>query len=137
VIGAFRNFELNQLEIEGHPGIAFFPEENGVPAYDELILVAHGDTVDDPRIARFVDAIESATLWITNYPDEAWKLFAASAPDLDNELNKRSWRDTLPRLARRPAALDRRRYERFANFMKEAGMITEIPPLDSYTVELK
>ena len=31
VIGAFRNFELNQLELEGHPGRAFYPEEQGVP----------------------------------------------------------------------------------------------------------
>ena len=31
VIGAFRNFELNQLELEGRPGRAFYPEEEGVP----------------------------------------------------------------------------------------------------------
>lgn len=31
VIGAFRNFELNQLAIEGATGIAFYPEEHGVP----------------------------------------------------------------------------------------------------------
>lgn len=40
VIGAFRNFELNQMDIVKHPGRAFFPEEEGVPAYDELIVVA-------------------------------------------------------------------------------------------------
>jgi putative hydroxymethylpyrimidine transport system substrate-binding protein len=137
VIGAFRNFEMNQLDIEGHPGIAFFPEENGVPVYDELVVVARRDEVGDPRISKFLDAIEAATLWTTNHPDEAWKVFATSGPDLDNELNKRAWRDTLPRLAKRPAALDRRRYERFAEFMKDAGMITEIPPLDSYAVEVK
>ena len=31
VIGAFRNFELNQLALEGRPGRAFYPEEQGVP----------------------------------------------------------------------------------------------------------
>ena len=41
VIGAYRNFELNQLKIEGETGKAFFVEEEGVPAYDELILIAH------------------------------------------------------------------------------------------------
>ncbi len=46
--------------------------------------------------------------------EEAWGLFAKAHPDLDNELNKRAWRDTLPRLAKRPAALDRGRYDRFA-----------------------
>lgn len=136
VIGAFRNFELNQLDIEGKPGIAFYPEENGVPVYDELILVAKNDRLDDPRLGAFLDAVEEATLWLTNHPQEAWKLFAASKDDLDNELNERAWRDTLPRLAKRPGALDARRYERFARFMKEAGLIEEIPPLENYAVEL-
>ena len=31
VIGAFRNFELNQMDLEGKPGRAFFVEEHGVP----------------------------------------------------------------------------------------------------------
>ncbi|MCG6858364.1 MAG: ABC transporter substrate-binding protein [Salaquimonas sp.] len=137
VIGAFRNFELNQLDIEGHPGIAFYPEEHGVPVYDELVLVAKNDRVDDPKLRRFVDALEKATLWLTNHPDEAWALFIKSHGDLDDELNKRAWDDTLPRLAKRPGALDRYRYERFAEFMKESGLIKQVPPLDSYAVELK
>ena len=32
VIGAFRNFELNQMDIVKKPGLAFYPEEHGVPA---------------------------------------------------------------------------------------------------------
>jgi len=137
VIGAFRNFELNQLDIEGAPGIAFYPEEHGVPVYDELVLVARSDSLDKPALRRFVDVVEEATLWLTNHPDEAWALFAKSAPELDNELNRRAWADTLPRLAKRPAALDRGRYERFAAFMKASGLIAEIPPVESYAVELK
>ena len=31
VIGAYRNFELNQMDIEGHAGRAFYIEEEGVP----------------------------------------------------------------------------------------------------------
>ncbi len=31
VIGAFRNFELNQMEIEGVPGRCFYLEEEGLP----------------------------------------------------------------------------------------------------------
>lgn len=137
VIGAFRNFEMNQLDLENHPGIAFYPEEHGVPVYDELILVARNDRTDDPRFRRFVDVVEEATLWLTNHSEEAWTIFAASAADLDNELNRRAWRDTLPRLAKRPGALDARRYQRFAEFMKEAGLTKDIPLLESYAIELK
>lgn len=58
VIGAFRNFELNQLAIEGATGRAFYPEEHGVPSYDELILLANADHADDPAMAKLVEAIE-------------------------------------------------------------------------------
>ena len=54
VIGAFRNFELNQLELQGQPGRAFYPEEEGVPAYDELIFIANRAKLDDPRLGRFL-----------------------------------------------------------------------------------
>ncbi|MEL6968513.1 MAG: ABC transporter substrate-binding protein, partial [Pseudomonadota bacterium] len=57
VIGAFRNFELNQLDIEKRPGIAFYPEENGVPVYDELIFVVKSDRLDDKRWKPFMLAI--------------------------------------------------------------------------------
>ncbi len=137
VIGAFRNFELNQLDLQGRPGIAFFPEEHGVPAYDELVLVTKQGRQNEPAIGRMLDAVEEATMWLTNHPDEAWRLFVKGRRELDNELNARAWRDTLPRLAKRPAALDRRRYDRFAAFMKDAGLIDVVAPLESYATEVR
>lgn len=134
VIGAYRNFELNQLDIEGHPGRAFYPEEHGVPAFDELILIANNDSLDSPWMLPFLRAIERSTIFIINHPDEAWEVFRDSNPDiLDNELNRRAWRDTLTRFALRPAALDRQRYENFAAFMQSQGLIDTVPELDSYT----
>ena len=71
-------------------------------------------------------------------PEEAWKVFAAAAPEkLDNELNRRAWRDTVPRFALRPAALDMGRYRRFAAFLKDRGLIEKLPDLKTYAVELE
>ena len=137
VIGAYRNFELNQMDIEGKPGIAYYPEEHGVPVFDELILVAKSDNVDDPRFKTFIEVMEEATLFLTNHPDEAWEDFIAAYPDLNNELNIRAWRDTLPRFAKRPLALDRARYQRFADFMKSSGLIESSPALETYAIELQ
>ena len=53
VIGAYRNFELNQMEIEGIAGRCFYVEEEAVPTYDELIYVANKDTMDTDLIRRF------------------------------------------------------------------------------------
>ena len=136
VIGAFRNFELNQMDIVGKPGRAFYIEEEGVPTYDELILVAHADNLDDPRLRRLIDAIERGTQFLINHPEESWKLFLRGRKDLDDELNRRAWRDTLPRFALRPAALDSGRYARFAEFLERHGMIGSAGAVSDYAVEL-
>jgi len=136
VIGAFRNFELNQLALEGRPGRAFFVEENGVPPYDELILECRREKLNDPHMRAFVDALEEGVQYLINHPDESWQLFIRGRKDLDSELNRRAWRDTLPRFALRPGALDRARYLRFAAFLQKQGMIKTLPPLDEWAVEL-
>lgn len=138
VIGAFRNFELNQMDIENRPGRAFYVEEYGIPAYDELILVANRDSLGDPKLGKFVDGLEAGVQYLVNHPDDSWQLFiAGERKDLDDELNRRAWRDTLPRFALRPGALDRTRYQRFAEFLKDQDIITEIAPLESWAVELE
>ena len=136
-IGAFRNFELNQMDIEKRPGRAFLVEEHGVPSYDELILVAGSKNLSDPRLRRFVDALEEGVQYLVNHPDESWRLFVSHGREnLDDELNRRAWRDTLPRFALRPGALDRNRYQRFARFLEQEKIVGTAPPLDTWAVEL-
>ena len=135
VIGAFRNVEVNQMALAGHPARAFYPEEEGVPAYDELILVANKDKLADPRFKRFVGAVERATLFVENHPDEAWALFIKNHKDLDDDLDKRAWADTIRRLDADPAALDRDRYTKFAAFLTARGLLNNPPPVESYAVE--
>lgn len=137
VVGAFRNFELNQMMLEKRPGRAFYVEEYGIPAYDELIVVAARDQLADPRLRAFVDALEEGVRFLVNHPEESWALFIGNGRgQLDDELNRLAWRDTLTRFALRPGALDRRRYLRFAEFLRQRGMVSAIPPLDSWAVEL-
>jgi putative hydroxymethylpyrimidine transport system substrate-binding protein len=135
VIGAFRNFELTELKLEGKAGRAFFPEEHGVPSYDELIYIARQDKAGDPRFVKFMDAVEAATVFTLNHPDEAWALFIANQPKLDDALNKQAWADTLPRLQASPRAIDARRYARFADYMKARGLIDKVEPLARYIGE--
>ena len=137
VIGAFRNFELHQMDILGRPGRAFYVEEEGVPAYDELILIANAEKLDDPRLPKFLDGLEAGVRYLVNHPEESWKLFIGYQSDLDDELNRRAWAATLPRFALRPRSLDRARYERFAEFLMEEGLIKEVRPVEDYAIELR
>jgi len=137
VIGAFRNFELNQLDLKGRAGKAFYVEEEGVPAYDELIVVANRKDLERAEMRKFVNAIEAGVQYLVNHPQESWKLFIKGREKLDDELNRRAWRDTLPRFALRPGALDVNRYEAFAAFLKKQGIVKTTPALDTFAVELK
>jgi putative hydroxymethylpyrimidine transport system substrate-binding protein len=134
-LDGYRNFELIQLGLEGKPGIAFYPEEHGVPPYDELIYVTNTKMRDDPRLPRFIRAVEDATVFITNHPDEARAMFLKANTDLDDELNRRAFDATWPRFAKRPGALDHARYNRYAAFLKEKGLIDTVPALDTYAEE--
>ncbi|NLH83709.1 MAG: ABC transporter substrate-binding protein [Phyllobacteriaceae bacterium] len=137
VVGGYRNFEATELELAGKKAVVFFPEEHGVPPYDELILAARTDKAGDPRFARFTRALEAATLWATNHPAETAAILKAAEPKLDDELNRRALADTLPRFAKRPGALDHVRTERFAAFLKARGLISDIPLIDTYAIEPK
>ncbi len=136
VIGAYRNFELNQMEIEGVPGRCFYLEEEGLPAYDELIYVANPETMDRDRIARFLAATEKAVQYIVNHPAESWEIFAGTSTELRDELNAKAWADTIPRFALRPAALDEGRYRRFERFLNEAGLIPGVNDVSKIAIDV-
>ena len=135
VIGGFRNWELNAMRIKGVPGRAFYPEEHGIPAYDEEILIANNQERDAPKFARFNAALEEATLYILNHPQEAWKSYSAYKDDLDDPLNRAAWQDTLPRFSLSPGALDVTRYQRFGEFLKAHGLIKTVPELSTYAIQ--
>jgi putative hydroxymethylpyrimidine transport system substrate-binding protein len=136
VIGAYRNVELNQMEIEGIPGRCFFVEEEGIPTYDELIYVANPETVDREKIARFLAATEKAAQFIVNHPEEAWEIFSATATELQDELNAKAWTDTVPRFSQSPAALDHGRYARFEAWLHEAGLIETVRPVSGLAIDV-
>lgn len=137
VIGAYRNFELTQIALEGREGLAFLPEEHGVPSYEELIFIARSDRVGEDALVRFLDAVSAATTWAQANPEAAADMFFAAQPDLDDRLNRQAFDDTLDLFAADPKSLDREAYAAFAAFMADAGLVDDLPPLDTYAVELE
>lgn len=134
--GGLRNFETNQLELEGFKAKSFFPEEHGVPSYDELVFVANANNYDADALARFNNAIADATRFIVNHPEQAWQTFISYAPDtLDTELNRRAWEDTLNRFALRPAAADLAAYDAFSEFMHRTGVIKTKPNAADFVLQ--
>ena len=135
-IGAYRNFEVNELKEHGVTPVVFKVEDFGIPAYDELIILANKDSVGDPRISKFLAALKKGTAYLLAHPAETWDTFAKEHANLNNELNKTAWQQTLPVFARDPAALDQARYVAYGRFMAENKLIKAELPVADYAVDV-
>lgn len=133
IAGSERNFEPIELALAGHPAVTFYPEDNGMPLYDELIIVANHKELNDPRIKNFMLAIQDAVVYLKGHPEETWQMFSKSNPALNNELNKQVWLNTISYFALRPALVDNYRYQRFAEFLHRSGLVQAMPPVSTYT----
>lgn len=136
VSGAFRNFELAQMDAIGKTGRCFLPEENGVPAYDELIYLANPDTMDTDKISRFLAATRRATMEIMENPEAGWQTFRAYSAELDDALNAAAWSATVPLFAIDPASLDTQKYAGFGTYMADIGMIAQAPEIADIAIDL-
>lgn len=136
VIGGFRNIEALELKQRGKDPVVFNVEDYGVPAYDELIIVANRDKVGDPKIRKFLAALKEGSAWLHAHPQESWNKFASDRPELNTPLNKAAWLKTLPLFARDPAHLDKARYQAYEQFMFDHQLINKITPVEAYATEL-
>jgi putative hydroxymethylpyrimidine transport system substrate-binding protein len=132
VTGMMRNFEMIQMEIAGQPGRAFYPEDNGMPSYSELVFIVNKNHQHDMRFSHFLKAVQRASDYLHKHPEESWQAFAKSHPESNDELNHRAWFATLPYFARDPAAVNVQQFLQFAEFMQQNGLIKNVQPISNY-----
>lgn len=142
ISGVQRNFEIPELALTQHPARVFYPEQNGVPLYDELIFIANKNNISDPRLLHFMQAISKATRYIQQHPQESWRLILKAYPTLAKpasmkNLNHAAWEITRPLFAADPMSLNVARYESFAKWMQQEKLITTILPIKNYAVDFR
>ncbi|UYG09597.1 ABC transporter substrate-binding protein [Halomonas sp. M4R1S46] len=137
VIGAGRHLLPRALADDGLATTTRPVEDFGVPRHDGLILVANRDHLSRQRdaIRRFVDALEEATAWILEHPEESWPLLVATEPTLDTPANRAAWPEIRARLSLAPAALSQTRYADFERFLFEAGLTDEHLPVERLALD--
>ncbi|QKJ87729.1 putative hydroxymethylpyrimidine transport system substrate-binding protein [Paramixta manurensis] len=135
VIGGYRNIEALELKLQGKTPTVFNVEDYGVPAYDELILVANRNEAQQPKIKKFLAALKKGSDYLHAHPQETWQAFASAHPELNTELNKQAWMKTLPLFTRDPAHLDRQRYQAYEQFLFDNKLIKKMTPVENYAVE--
>ena len=107
--------------------------ELGVPNYDELVLVAQGERLEqDPEDLRlFIGALAKGTKDAVADPEAATKAVLAAGEGLDPALTRAEVDVTLPLLAPSPGEsfgqLDSEEWALFASWMAENGLISEVP----------
>ncbi|MHB8285780.1 MAG: ABC transporter substrate-binding protein [Caulobacteraceae bacterium] len=135
-IGAFRNDEVLEVQAKDGPPTVLAPEDNGVPLYDELILIARRDRIADPRTASFLLALREGTAALLREPDSLWRAFVTAHPEQNTKVIKAAWAMTLGWLAHDPITLDRSRYLKFQAFCLAQGIIAKLAPLETFAVQI-
>jgi putative hydroxymethylpyrimidine transport system substrate-binding protein len=135
--GAMRNVEPVELNQAGNPAQVFYPEENGMPPYEELIFITHRDLKNDPRLPKFLTALQQGVNYLVAHPQESWEAVIQQHPELNNPMNKASWFASVKYFSKNPNSLDQKKYATFAEFMHQQGLIGKLPELSTYTVTYK
>jgi len=131
VIGAFRNYEAIQIELEGKP-VGIFPlEEHGIPDFYELVVIANARTVQENpgRVRAFMAALTKGIEQTLADPEGSMRIFLKLHPDLRDELNRRAFAATLPFFKGSPSQ-DPARWSAMQTFMLERGLIKKASPLE-------
>lgn len=134
VIGGYRNIEALELKLAGKQPVVLNVEDYGVPAYDELIIVANRDEAHSEKIQKFLRALKKGNAELQAHPEENWLIFAREHPELNTPLNHQAWRATLPLFAADPAKLDRARYQAYEQFLFDNKLIKGITPVGRYAI---
>jgi putative hydroxymethylpyrimidine transport system substrate-binding protein len=137
ISGIGRNFEVPEMEQTSHEVRTFYPEDNGVPTFDALIFLANRNNVNDPKLLKFLTAINQALDYMQSHPLKSWQLLIKGHPELNNKLNQTAWQITTPDFADNVITLDTKQYENFAQWMLTNKLITKVLPLSDYAVQLQ
>ncbi|WP_312060638.1 ABC transporter substrate-binding protein [Pantoea septica] len=131
----YRNYELLELKQQGAETLTFRPEDHGVPAYDELILLANaGTAATDPRIGKFLHGLNEGVAYLRAHPEAVWQAFIRAYPELNTPLNHQAWQATLPLFASDAGRFDAARYQAFARYMLDNKLIGQIAPMSRYSL---
>jgi len=133
MLGGFSNVEGVDLRLRGKAPVVTTVDKLGVPTYDELVLVAKRDRLEeDPQAVRlFLAALARGTAAAVESPQATTRALLEANPDLDPKLTAAEVKATLPLLGAPPenggerpyGYMDPSRWMRFIAWMQQNGLI--------------
>lgn len=135
MLGGFRNVEGVDLRLRGKHPVVTPVDRLGVPTYDELVLVAQRQRLDDdPEAIRlFLAALARGTAAAAENPGAAAQALLEANPDLDPKLTRAEVAATLPLLTPPRGGqpygyMDPARWRRFAGWMRDNRLVSALFP---------
>jgi putative hydroxymethylpyrimidine transport system substrate-binding protein len=135
MLGGFLNVEGVDLRLRGKNPVVTPVDRLGVPTYDELVLVARREQIeDDPEAIRlFIAALARGTAAAVAQPNFALKALLNANPELEPKLSRAELAATLPLLehpgGKQPYGyMDPPQWEEFIGWMRDNGLIAALPP---------
>ncbi|HVD86527.1 MAG TPA: ABC transporter substrate-binding protein [Solirubrobacterales bacterium] len=134
MLGGFSNVEGVDLRERGMGPVVTPVDRLGVPTYDELVLVARRQSLEeDPdRFRLFLSALERGTEAAVEKPGAATDAVIAANHDLEPKLTAAEVEATLPLLAARTpdqpyGYMDPKQWEAFAGWMRDNALLESLP----------
>jgi putative hydroxymethylpyrimidine transport system substrate-binding protein len=138
-LGAFWNYEGQELKLRGKNPRIIRIEDAGVPSYNELVLVANEQALsqDGDKIRAFIGAVSRGTRDLRRDPGSAIDGLLDANRDLDPELQRRAVEVTLPLFfppEGKPFGWhDPAQWDEFSAWMSDNGLLENAPdPEASY-----
>ena len=125
MLGGFSNVEGVDLRERGEKPVVTPVDKLGVPTYDELVLVARRESLEeDPEPIRlFLAALSRGTAAAVADPKTAVAAVREANPGLDPKLAKAEVKATLPLLSR-TGSMDPAEWTKFIGWMRDNGLIS-------------
>jgi putative hydroxymethylpyrimidine transport system substrate-binding protein len=134
MLGGFSNVEGVDLRERGKAPVVTPVDKLGVPTYDELVLVARRQSLEeDPeRFRLFLAALARGTRAAVAQPGAATEAITEANPDLEPKLAAAEVKATLPLLGadsgERPYGyMDPEEWATFAGWMRDNDLIDSLP----------
>jgi putative hydroxymethylpyrimidine transport system substrate-binding protein len=134
MLGGFLNVEGVDLRLRGKQPTVIPVDRLGIPTYDELVLVANSDSLDDEEqnVRLFIAALERGTKAAVANPEAATESVLDAGKGLNPKFTAAEVRKTLPLLlpkgSERPYGyMDPAAWQRFEQFFADHGLIEALP----------
>lgn len=134
MLGGYSNVEGVDLRERGKAPVVTPVDQLGVPTYDELVLVARRQSLEEEpeKFRLFLAALERGTEAAVAQPGAATAAITEANPDLEPKLAAAEVKATLPLLGARTEGrpygyMDPKEWATFAGWMRDNGLIESLP----------